>query len=267
LQQWRLAPFDSSTSPQGHPEELTRQIPGKLGRKFLPQLLTAIVGLRSIPISYCLNAKSVPYQTEWVELPDVKATRIALGVPPVRKLPNGEDFYTLPIIHDTATDTYVGDSFDIAVYLDQKYPESGSRLFPGSIGVYRAFNAYVDALFTRYVALGVEGLPFNPETAEATKAEHVARFGVNSWDDFSVKGEARQKMLEAFKADMEELATFYRFDGPFLEGQTMTYADIIVGGWLSMLKVTLAEFYQIYEWQGGRWKRLHQALDQWAEIK
>jgi hypothetical protein len=47
----------------------------------------------------------------------------------------------------------------------------------------------------------------------------------------------------------------------------MSYADIIVGGWLAMLKETLQEWDQVCEWQGGRWKRLHEALEQWAEVK
>ena len=135
-----------------------------------------------------LNVKAVPYQTEWVELPDVKATRMAHGVAPVRKHLDNSDFYTLPIIHDAATDTYVGDSFEIAVYLDQRYPQSGSRLFPpDSIGIHRVFNAHVDALFSRHVVLGADGIPFNPETAEASKAEFVRRFGLSGWGDLVIE--------------------------------------------------------------------------------
>jgi hypothetical protein len=37
--------------------------------------------------SYAINAKAVPYTTEWVELPDIKCTRLKYGVAPVRKLP------------------------------------------------------------------------------------------------------------------------------------------------------------------------------------
>lgn len=216
-----------------------------------------------------MNVKSVPYQTEWVELPDVKATRMAHGVTPVRKLPDDSDFYTLPMIHDAATGTYVGDSFEIAVYLDQRYPQSGSRLFPpDSIGIHRVFNAHVDALFSRHVILCSEGIPFNPETAEASKAEFVRRLHVSGWGDLVIEGEARLKVVEDFKAEMEEFANLYRYDnGPFLEGETMSYADIIVGGWLAMLKTTLPEWEQLCEWQGGRWKRLREALDQWADLK
>jgi len=200
---------------------------------------------------------------------DIKATRMAHGVAPVRKLPDGSDFYTLPIIHDPATDIYVGDSFDIAVYLDQAYPQSGLRLFPpDSIGVHRVFNAHVDALFTRYVGLSTERFPFNLETAEASKAEFLRRLPLGSWSDLVIKGEARLKIVEDFETDMEEFAKLYRYEnGPFLEGEIISYADIIVGGWLAWLKETLPEWDQLCKWQGGRWKRLHEALDQWADLK
>lgn len=218
---------------------------------------------------YALNVKSVPYQTEWVDLPDVKKTRLAHGVAPVRKLPDESDFYTLPMIHDGATDTYVGDSFDIAVYLDKQYPDSGLRLFPpGSIGVHRVVNAHVDALFTRNILVACAGLPFNPKTAEISREEFVRRAGLSCWDDFVIQGEAREKMIQGFKAELEDFAKLYCFDsGPFLEGETLSYADIIVGGWLGMLKESMPEWDQVCEWQGGRWKRLHEALAPYAELK
>ncbi|KAH9867879.1 hypothetical protein IAQ61_007183 [Plenodomus lingam] len=219
---------------------------------------------------YALNAKQLAYKTEWVELPDVKKIRQQHNVAPVRKMPDGSDFYTLPMIHDGATDTYIGDSFDIAVYLDTQYPDHGLRLFPpASIGVHRVFNAHVDALFTRHIKIASAGLPLNPETAELTKSDFASRFGLGSWEDLVVRGEEREKILQAFEADMGEFATLYRYDdeGPFLEGRTVSYADMVVGGWLGMLKETLPEWGRVCEWQGGRWKRLHEALAPWAEIK
>ncbi len=155
---------------------------------------------------------------------------MAHSVAPVRKHPDDSDFYTLPMIHDVATNIYVDDSFDIAVYLDQTYPLSGSRLFPpDSIDIHRVFNAHVDALFSRHVILSTEGIPFNPETAEASKTEFARRVDVSDWDDLVIQGEARLKMIEDFKAELKEFAKLYQYDNdPFLEGETMSNADIIV---------------------------------------
>jgi glutathione S-transferase len=175
------------------------------------------------------------------------------------------------MIHDSSTDTWIGDSFDIAVYLDQQYPDSGVRLFPpGSIGVHRVLNAHVDALFTRHVVLYCGGLPFNPETAEITKAEFCRRFNVGSYDDIIIKGEARVPMMAAFEAEMDEFGKLWKFEeGPFLEGEKMTYADLIVGGWLGMMKECLIEeeWEGLCKWSNGRWGKLHEALGRWAEIK
>ena len=78
-----------------------------------------------------LNFKGLPYSTSWVALPDIAKVRSSLKVPPCRKFADGTDFFTLPVIEDPATDSLVGDSFDIAVYLQNTYPNSGAGdLFP-----------------------------------------------------------------------------------------------------------------------------------------
>lgn len=178
------------------------------------------------------------------------------------------------MIHDPTTDTWVGDSFGIAVYLDKQYPKEGEPLFSlDSIGIHRVFNAHVDALFTKHVGLCSQGTPLNPATAELSKAEFIRRaragdWNASGWEDFCFEGEARVKMLEAFKADLEEFAKLYKVEGgPFLEGEGMSYADVIVGAWLSMMKETLREWEELCGWQGGRWKRLHESLAPWSEIK
>ncbi|KAF1989296.1 glutathione S-transferas-like protein [Aulographum hederae CBS 113979] len=207
---------------------------------------------------YALNAKRIPYKTSRTPLPSIKSVRQSHNIAPVRKLPDSSDFYTLPMIHDAATSTWIGDSFDIAVYLDRQYPDSGVRLFPpGSVGVHRAFNAYVDALVSRH-------------TAEESNAEFVRRAGVSKWEDLIVDGETREKLMQGFEAEMEEFSKVWKGEGgPFLEGKEMSYAEIIVGGWLGFLKRTLKkeEWGRVCEWQGGRWKKLDEALEQWAEVK
>ncbi|KAK7056458.1 hypothetical protein VNI00_003013 [Paramarasmius palmivorus] len=217
---------------------------------------------------YALNFKGVHYRTEWVELPEVESTRKKLGCDPVRFFPNGTPFYTLPVVKDTSTGELVGDTFDIAVYLDKAYPD-GPRLFPPStIGLHKAFNAQVDAIFSAHARLFSDGLPFNPDTAEQTRDHFVRRVGASCWDDLTYRGEARVKALEEFKAALGELAKFYiHKDGPFLEGETPFYADFIVGGWLRMMKEVLKESEELFTWHDGIWKRIHLALEKYAEVK
>ncbi|RDL40354.1 Uncharacterized protein BP5553_00333 [Venustampulla echinocandica] len=242
-----------------------------------------------------LNFKAVPYTTSWVKMPDISKVRSGLKVPACRKFADGSDFNTLPIIHDPATNIFVGDSFEIAVYLQHNYPTSGAgNLFPpqkldyvfnNDIALvvplselsetdfveYARFNTSIDAAFSPHTALMCQGLPLDPETAEITKADFVKRAGVRSWDDFALVGEAREKMKESFEAVLGDIAKLFlrNTSGPFLLGQQASYADFIVGGWLRMMRVTLpqSEWEEARGWHGGIFGQLHDGLDKYAEVK
>jgi len=221
--------------------------------------------------SYALNFKGVQYRTEWIDLSDVATVRQKLGAAPNRKFPDGSDFYTLPIIQDVSNNEIIGDSFDIAVYLDRTYPDDRILIPRGTEGLHKAFNIQADAVFTAFVILLVHGMPLNPETAHKTHATFAQRAGVRSWDDFAVRGEERVLKLVSFKAALEEFAKIYRRRdmGPFLEGDTPMYADLIVGAWLQFVKRTLPaeEWSQIQAWQDGLWGALDKALEQYAQVR
>jgi glutathione S-transferase len=245
---------------------------------------------------FALNFKAVPFTTTWVQMPDITKVRSGLNIPPVRKFADGTDFYTLPIIQDPTTGALVGDSFDIAIYLQKTYPDAGAGdLFPAldalgdwvlakehSILVplteargdglwpdYAQFNVNVDAAFTLHVGLTVQGFPFDPATAEASKAEFVRRAGVARFEDFELKGEAREKVKESFKEMLGGLAVLYKRDpsGPFLLGQRASYADMIIGAWWRMFYGTLEakEFDEITGWHDGVFRQLHDALEAFAK--
>ncbi|KAL6864364.1 hypothetical protein J3F83DRAFT_716128 [Trichoderma novae-zelandiae] len=244
---------------------------------------------------FALNFKAVPYTTSWVRMPDIPHTRRSLGVPACRKLADGTDFYTLPVIRDASTGVTLGDSFDIAVYLQRTYPDAGAGdLFPaqaldytfdpgfalavplseradGGFPEYYRFNTNVDAAFTSHVPLMVSGMPLDPATAEQTKAEFVRRAGVSSWDDFALTSEARAKLMQSFEAALADLAALFVKDasGPFLLGKQASYADFIVGAWLRMSCVCLpaSEWDEVRSWHGGVFGRLHDGLEVYAEVK
>ncbi|KAF4452102.1 hypothetical protein F53441_5035 [Fusarium austroafricanum] len=201
-----------------------------------------------------LNFKGVPYSTSWTTLPDITKVRSSLKVPACRTFADGKDFYTLPMIHDLATGSLVGDSFDIALYLQKTYPSSGGGdLFPpqtldydfshsndflvplsdsseSEFSQYTKFNRHIDALFTTHVQLGLGGMPFDPASEEETKAEFLRRAGLKQWDDFALVGEAREKMLQSFEEKLGGLAKLFDKDTsrPFLLGEKVSYADMIV---------------------------------------
>ncbi|KAF8209049.1 hypothetical protein K438DRAFT_1754100 [Mycena galopus ATCC 62051] len=65
-----------------------------------------------------------------------------------------------------STGKIVGDTFEIAQYLDE-YP-NGPRLIPPSItALHSAFNIHVDKIFTDGIVIFcAQGLSFNPQAAE-----------------------------------------------------------------------------------------------------
>lgn len=241
-----------------------------------------------------LNFKSLPYSTTWVPLSDVAKVRNGLGVPAGRKFADGTDFFTLPVIEDPNTGSLIGDSFDIAIHLQKTYPDSGSGdLFPPQVldfdfkhpGIlvplsechdkefpeYAKFNMNVDAAFSAHVQLTVQGFPFDPATVEIDKAEFVRRAGMNSFADFALEGEAREKTMESFRDTLGGLAKLFLRDtsGPFILGAKASYADLTVGAWLKMMRVTLknSEWKEIRSWHQGTFGQLYDALELYSEVK
>ncbi|KAG0330126.1 hypothetical protein BGZ99_007989 [Dissophora globulifera] len=242
-----------------------------------------------------LNFKNVAYSTTWVPFPDVAQVRRALDMDACRKFGDGTNFYTLPILIDSDTNSKIGDSFDIAVYLQTKYPNSGSgNLFPpqkldfvfdqgvplliplsdqkeSGYGEYSQFNTSVDEAFSNHVGLMAHNFPFDPVNMEASRAEFIRRAGLKSWDDFDIQGEKREKLKESLRLMLGDLGKLFLRDtsGPFLLGEQASYADLIVGGWLRMMRVTLPEneWEEVRGWHGGIFGRLYDGLEKYAEVK
>jgi glutathione S-transferase len=202
----------------------------------------------------------------------------------------GTDYYTLPMLQ-TPSGEVIGDSFDIANYLEDNFPDSGGHLFPKEstrTGLdfespqkdttilipittnegkknqdYARFNWHVDATFTHHVILVAYYMPFNPATKEATQQVFLDRAKMDSWERFKVEGDVREGLKVSFKQSLASLAQYYRInEGPYLEGKEANYADIIVGGWLNMLAECMPaeEWKDFRTWHGGVFARLHDAL-------
>lgn len=215
-------------------------------------------------------------------------------MPPCRKFADGSDFFTLPIVQDSATNSLIGDSFDIAAYLQETYPTSGAGdLFPPQtldytfshdpilvplsdctgkkFPEYAKFNMNIDAAFSTHVQLTLQEFPFDPASVEAIKAEFVRRAGVTGWEDFTLVGTDREKVKNSLRTMLGDLAKLFRRDtsGPFILGTRASYADLIVGGWLRMMRAALpqGEWDEVSDWHGGIFGQLHDALETYAEVR
>lgn len=81
-------------------------------------------------------------------------------------------------------------------------------------------------------------------------------------------GETRVAEVQKFKEVLSGFSKHWtkREEGPFLDGKTTSYADLIVGGWLQMLKKTMPEWEEIREWDERLWGKLDEALVEYAEL-
>ncbi|KAF1928610.1 uncharacterized protein M421DRAFT_420494 [Didymella exigua CBS 183.55] len=238
-----------------------------------------------------LSFKGVPFETTFVEITDISKVRKGLDCPATRTFDDGSDYYTLPMLQAPSGEV-IGDSFDIANYLEDTFPDSGSRLFPQNstrTGLdyespqkdttimipittnkgknnqdYARFNWHVDVTFTQHVLLVAYYMPFNPATEEATRECFLKRAKMDSWEQFKVEGEMREGIKASFKESLTSLAKLFTVneDGPFLEGNEANYADLIVGGWLNMFSECMPseEWKDFRTWHGGVFARLHDAL-------
>lgn len=245
---------------------------------------------------YALNFKSVPYKTRWTPIIDIAKVRQSLDVSAGRQFADGTDFYTLPMLQVKSENRVIGDSFDIAVYLQENFPDNGAgALFPeqeleiegvsdeellvpltkrdesnGIIGKYARFNRQCDSLITPHVILMATGFPFDPANEKETKELWAKRAGVPDFDMFEVKGEVRAAMMKKFNEALTPLATILKRNsaGPFLMGETPSYADLTAGGWLKMMAGTLpkTEWEDIKTWHDGIFGQLYDALERFAAV-
>jgi glutathione S-transferase len=211
---------------------------------------------------YCLNFKGVAYKTEWIEYPDIESHCVKLGIPPTSTKPDGRAHYTLPALHDPSTGVYISDSLLIAEYLDKTYPSAPS-LFPNhTIGVQwpfsDAFTENISALWT--FILPPSGLRLNPPSEAYFRRTREASYG-KTLEDIVPKGDAAVEQWGKFKEGLDKVDAWYaKSGGPYLLGDTVSWADFSVAGYIVWMRIVWGEDSQewkdISSWHGGRWKEL-----------
>ncbi|KIM41190.1 hypothetical protein M413DRAFT_445891 [Hebeloma cylindrosporum] len=177
---------------------------------------------------YTLNFKGIPYETVWVEYPDIEPLCKKLGIPPTSKKEDGNEHYTLPAIHDPSTGAYLSDSILIAEYLEKTYPDT-PQVFPhhtialqatfaeafwDSIGIARDF--IIPAAYTR----------LNPRSQEYFR--RTKSFG-KSIEDRTPKGEDAIAKWEQFRGGLGRVDKWYAKSdgkGAFLMGETLSWETL-----------------------------------------
>ncbi|KAF8965878.1 hypothetical protein BDZ97DRAFT_738541 [Flammula alnicola] len=218
-------------------------------------------------VRYCLNFKAIPYRTEWIEMPDIEAHCKKFGIAANIKR-NGEPCYTLPAIHDPSTGVYIGDSIRIAEYLEKQYPNKPTVFPYNTLGLQMEFET---AFWTQLRAMWQFIVPAAfPRLNEASK-EFYRRTRENSFgkklEDIAPTGDDAVKEWAKVEEGFGKAAVWYSKNGgkgPFLMGETLSWADLVVGAYLAWFRIIWGEesreWRDIVSWHGGRWKSVYEAL-------
>ncbi|KAF8435668.1 hypothetical protein L210DRAFT_3550311 [Boletus edulis BED1] len=197
---------------------------------------------------FVLSYKNLPFDTVFVEYCDIAPKMKEIGASPNKR--DGSTVYTLPVLSDPNTGALITDSWAIAVYLDETYPEK--PVFPkGSRGLIRSFDSAVGALL---------GPSFGFALLRSSQIlnERGQKFFINSREAFF--GEKRDAHWEALEQKYYGSAKLWyeEIEGEWVMGDTFSYADIIFAAHSFWLKKVCRddEWKRIASLHDGRWKRL-----------
>ena len=211
---------------------------------------------------YALAVKGLPFKTEWVEYPDIEPICKKLGAKHTRLKPDGTPNYTLPVIYDPNTKTVVEDSLKIARYLDQTYPNT-TRLFPeNTFVVQTAFMAIMDPITLSLLPVAL--LPIynnlNPRGADFFRKAREKIFKQPFEDWVPKDEEGRAKPWKEMEEGLGKVARWFAESdntGPYVMGDTLSYADIDLASRFVWLRVVYGEeseeWGKIRRMDNGRW--------------
>ncbi|CAE6417093.1 unnamed protein product [Rhizoctonia solani] len=203
----------------------------------------------------CLEYKGLPYRTEYLTLPDIES-----------KMKNYvasyevTDVLELLVIADPSDDPdgrpkYVGDSFKIAVYLDEKYsaPEYPTIFRPGTRSLEHLFIHQYLPIIARTGSAVV--MPKLGHILDNESIEYIKRTRSVSFDPLPAE-EADEKW-KAFREKFFEMGKSLDYkdeDGPFITGSKPSIVDLAIGGWFHLLqRIAPSELEKILDWNDGRW--------------
>lgn len=223
---------------------------------------------------YVLNYKKIPYNTEWVEYPDISAHCQKVGLPKTSTRltkRSGVKYHTLPAIHDPSTGITLSDSALIAEYLENQYPD-GPNVFPhNTIGLQIDFH---DSMSAVLAALWDFVIPPIIAVLNPTSREYYRETREQTWgkrlEDIPPSGDKYTEEWAKVERGFTQMATWYEkvADGPFIMGKEASWADFVVGAHLMWFSKAWGDddkkWKAIMSWNGGVWKALFNALEQYG---
>ncbi|KXN83379.1 Beta-etherase [Leucoagaricus sp. SymC.cos] len=221
---------------------------------------------------YILNYKQLPYQTVYVEFPDIPRVSKEAGIGPSSFEPDGSPNFTIPAIVDDATGVALSDSYKIAEYLDKQYPDTPKAFPPGTEALQAAFY---QNFYEQVRPLAVIFVPLIPNILNEPSAKYYNRtreviFGKPLSQVMPV-GEEFGKNWEKVTAMLDSLNNWYeKSSGKFLAGDQPSNGDFVVGGMFQGARTVCGEESESWKklevLNGGRWTRLLDDLEKYADV-
>ncbi|KAJ5592781.1 hypothetical protein N7537_009685 [Penicillium hordei] len=221
-----------------------------------------------------LNFKGIPYTQSWVSYPDIAPLLKAHGVPPGKSATP----YTLPAISHKGSitsnpDGVLMDSEPIAMYIDKLYPSP--PLFPSGDASYSlviAVQKIVSLISPSYRLMVIPNVPsgldergreyfirtrtvaFGKPLSEVRPTDESELLAL--WQIIEKDAEALIKMLKGKEGKK----------GPFLEGESAGYADMILASILAWFQRFDQDIFDKMLALGeGEFKTLYEACLPWLE--
>ena len=175
------------------------------------------------------------------------------------KYPDGSDVYTLPVLRDPNDGAIITDSFDIAVYLDNTYPEK--PVFPKDTkSLISAFDiAYVGQIWPAVKFPLVRAKEILREGSVEYYLSTRQKYFNQKLEEWSPEGPERDQHWSALEKAFTTVKTWYdKTDGRWITGDTFSYADILVASSLVWLSKVLHddEWRRLTTWNDGAWEKL-----------
>ncbi|TKA65339.1 hypothetical protein B0A55_09439 [Friedmanniomyces simplex] len=211
-----------------------------------------------------LNFKKIPYETEWVEYPDLAPKFKALGIPP--NPPGSFADFSSPTVRLT-DGNYVMDSMPIAEKLEAAYPEPSMHL---DNGLWKQAAEICDGLVVSagpdFMVAVVDDILQEPSKTWFAEDRHK-RFGMSLQElQEKMGGETGRPATQAGCEKLKGLLTSHKEDeGPFILGSKPSYGDLLAATLFeSMRRMNVSQYEKIVE-SDESFKRLHEACKPWLE--
>ncbi|KAL0563228.1 hypothetical protein V5O48_018845 [Marasmius crinis-equi] len=200
-----------------------------------------------------LRYKKLPHKISVIGFDDIEPLARQLGAPPSRTKPDGSPKYTVPFIQDSATGKGVSDSFLIAQYLDEAYPDT-PRVVPDGTRVLQA--AFVNDFQTKFMPLfAVLGAKFRTFFPQEFLEGQKKAYGEGAiTPELSLK--EQEAIWDKVKGSFDTLGNAFVKDEKFVMGDKPTLADFTIVAWLWNVQVAYgensSEWKNVSQWLGGR---------------